>query len=164
MNPGVSSLSQLQGIFLTQESNQGLLPCRQTLYQGFPSGSDGKASTCNAGDQDSIPGSGKSPGEGNGNTSLLLPRKFHGWRSLMGYSSRDHKESDMTERLHFSFTFFTSWTTREAHSWLMLKLLLLWNLSHFPPIYGRSQFQSCIEITKCVSKLWRQWPLPWKYF
>ena len=30
-------------------------------------GSDGKESTCNAGDQGSIPGSGQSPGEGNGN-------------------------------------------------------------------------------------------------
>ena len=33
----------------------------------FPSGSDGKASTYNAGDPRSIPGSGRSPGEGNGN-------------------------------------------------------------------------------------------------
>ena len=30
-------------------------------------GSDGKESICNAGDQGSIPGSGMSPGEGNGN-------------------------------------------------------------------------------------------------
>ena len=30
-------------------------------------GSDGKESTCNAGDQGSVPGSGQSPGEGNGN-------------------------------------------------------------------------------------------------
>ena len=34
---------------------------------GFPGGSDGKASACNVGDQGSIPGSGRSPGEGNGN-------------------------------------------------------------------------------------------------
>ena len=34
---------------------------------GFPGGSDGKASACNAGDPGSIPGSGRSPGEGNGN-------------------------------------------------------------------------------------------------
>ena len=32
----------------------------------FPGGSDNKASACNAGDRDSIPGSGRSPGEGNG--------------------------------------------------------------------------------------------------
>ena len=33
----------------------------------FPGGSDGKVSACNAGDLGSIPGSGRSPGEGNGN-------------------------------------------------------------------------------------------------
>ena len=32
----------------------------------FPGGSDGKESACNAGDLGSIPGSGRSPGEGNG--------------------------------------------------------------------------------------------------
>ena len=34
---------------------------------GFPGGSDGKASVHNAEDPGSIPGSGRSPGEGNGN-------------------------------------------------------------------------------------------------
>ena len=34
---------------------------------GFPGGSEGKASACNAGDPGSIPGWGRSPGEGNGN-------------------------------------------------------------------------------------------------
>ena len=34
---------------------------------GFPGGSEVKASACNAGDLSSIPGSGRSPGEGNGN-------------------------------------------------------------------------------------------------
>ena len=33
----------------------------------FPGGSDSKASACNAGDPSSITGSGRSPGEGNGN-------------------------------------------------------------------------------------------------
>ena len=33
----------------------------------FPGGSDGKASAYNVGDPDSIPGSGRSPGEGNDN-------------------------------------------------------------------------------------------------
>ena len=33
---------------------------------GFPGGSNGKASVCNAGDLGSIPGLGRSPGEGNG--------------------------------------------------------------------------------------------------
>ena len=35
---------------------------------GFPEGSDGEESACNAGDPGSIPGPGRCPGEGNGNT------------------------------------------------------------------------------------------------
>ena len=38
-----------------------------SLCMGFPGGSDGKESVCNAGDTGSIPGWGISPGEGNGN-------------------------------------------------------------------------------------------------
>ena len=33
-----------------------------------------------------------------------LPGEPHGQRSLVGYSSRGRKESDMTERLHFHFS------------------------------------------------------------
>ena len=36
------------------------MPC------GFPDGSEGKESACNAGDQGSTPGLGRSTGEGNG--------------------------------------------------------------------------------------------------
>ena len=35
-------------------------------FQGFPGGSDGRESACNAGDWGSIPGLGRSPGDGNG--------------------------------------------------------------------------------------------------
>ena len=34
-------------------------------FQGFPGGSDGKESACNAGDPDLLSGLGRSPGEGN---------------------------------------------------------------------------------------------------
>ena len=37
------------------------------VFVGFPGGSAGKESTCNAGDLGSIPGAGGSLGEGNGN-------------------------------------------------------------------------------------------------
>ena len=37
------------------------------VIRGFPGGSEVKASTSNAEDPGSIPGSGRSPGEGNGN-------------------------------------------------------------------------------------------------
>ena len=43
------------------------LDMEQHLPQGFPGGLDGKESACNAGDPGLIPGSGRSPGEGNGN-------------------------------------------------------------------------------------------------
>ena len=53
---------------------------------GFPGGSEVKASACNAGDMGSIPGSGRSPGEGNGNPlGYSCLENFHGLRSLVGY-------------------------------------------------------------------------------
>ena len=70
---------------------------------GFPGGSDGKVFACNAGDPSSIPGSGRSHGEGNGNPLQFLPGKFHGLRNLIGYSPWGFKESDMTELLHIHF-------------------------------------------------------------
>ena len=42
------------------------------ILGGFSGGSEVKASACNAGDLGSIPGSGRSPGEGNGNHSSIL--------------------------------------------------------------------------------------------
>ena len=39
----------------------------QSHLWGFPAGSDGKEPVCSAGDLGSIPGLGRSPGEGNGN-------------------------------------------------------------------------------------------------
>ena len=71
-------------------------------YLGFPGGSDGKASAYNVGDPGSIPGLGRSPGEGNGNPLQYLAGKSHGRRSLVGYSPWGRKESDTTERLHFT--------------------------------------------------------------
>ena len=38
-------------------------------------------------------------------TPVLLPGKSHGWRSLVGYSAQGCKESDTTERLHFTSLF-----------------------------------------------------------
>ena len=49
-------------------------------------------------DTGSIPGSGKSPEGGHGNSlQLFLPGESHGQRSLVGYSPQGHKESDMTK-------------------------------------------------------------------
>ena len=74
---------------------------------GYPGGSDGKESDCNAGDPGSIPESGQSSGEGNGSpiqcSGLENP---HGQRSLAGYSPWDHKSQTMTERLTLPFGWF----------------------------------------------------------
>ena len=62
--------------------------------RGPPGGSEVKASACNAGDLNSIPGSGRSSGEGNGK-----PLQYSCLENPMdrGYSPRDRKESDTTE-------------------------------------------------------------------
>ena len=56
-----------------------------TKTTGFPNGSDSKACACNAGDPGSIPGSGPWRRKWQP-IPVLLPGKFHGRRSLVGYS------------------------------------------------------------------------------
>ncbi|MDD0538512.1 hypothetical protein PS023_23415, partial [Shigella sonnei] len=72
----------------------------------FPGALDGKESACNAGNPGSIPGLGRSLGDGNGNSlQCILPGEFHGQRSLVGYSSWGHKELDTTEQLSLSYIY-----------------------------------------------------------
>ena len=55
--------------------------------QGFPGSSEGKETTCNAGDLGSIHGLGRSPGGGHGNPlQFSCLENPHGQRSLEGYS------------------------------------------------------------------------------
>ena len=66
-------------------------------FLGFPGGSAGKESIYNGGDLGSIPGLGRSPGEGKRlPTPVLRPGEFHGL-----YHPWGRKELDMTERLFF---------------------------------------------------------------
>ena len=58
-----------------------------------------KASACNAGNPGSIPGSGKSSGEGNGNPLQCSCLENPKDRGVGGLQSTGHKESDMPERL-----------------------------------------------------------------
>ena len=68
------------------------------VFMGFPGGSDGKEFACNAGDMGLIPGLGRSPAGGYSNPlQYSCLENPHGQRSLAGYSSWDHKESDTTE-------------------------------------------------------------------
>ena len=70
------------------------LPYKVEHYLEFnKTGLDGKASAYNAGDQGSIPGSGRCSGEGNGNPlRYSCLEKFHGQRSLAGYSPWGRQE------------------------------------------------------------------------
>ena len=61
-------------------------------------GSVVKNLSAHTGDMGWIPGSGGSPGEGNGNLlQYFCLENPHGQRSLVGYSPQGHTESDMTE-------------------------------------------------------------------
>ena len=77
-----------------------------SLVVGFPGGSDRTESACNGRDLNSIPGSGRAPGGGNGNPlqyPVFLPGKSHGQKSLVGYSPWGHKQSDTNEQLTHTY-------------------------------------------------------------
>ena len=61
---------------------------------GFPGGSEGKASACKVGDLGSIPGLGRSPGEGNGNplqySCLENPLDRGAWRATVQRVPKRH--------------------------------------------------------------------------
>ena len=61
------TLGSLQLVTGTAAQGSDLFFSFLQVYKSFPGGSDGRASAYNAGDPGSIPGSGRSPGEANGN-------------------------------------------------------------------------------------------------
>ena len=74
--------------------------------QSFFCGSEGKESACNAEDPGSIPGLGRSPGEGNGNPfqySCLENSMDGGAWQAIDPMSMGRKESDTTVQLYFHF-------------------------------------------------------------
>ena len=87
------------GCRYTRNSSHVVLMEIYTFVAGFPRGTVVKnlpANTGDARDVGSIPGLGRSRGEGNGqHTPVFLPGESHGQRSPAGYSPRGH-ESDVT--------------------------------------------------------------------
>ena len=109
---------------------------------GFPRGSAGKESACNAGDLGSIPGLGRSPGEGKG-----YPLQFSGL---------ENKELDMVEWLSFPlsekcfmYTFYLIWLLKNyAHKdQNSIKLILLTAISRILKIAFFIEIQLIIFVS-----------------
>ena len=74
---------------------------RFNSYNGLPKWCSGKESACQCRRCGFDPCIGKTPGRRKWQpTPVFLPGKFHGQRSLAGYSPWGHKESDLTEHRH----------------------------------------------------------------
>ena len=77
--------------------------CTQSVIRsGFPGGSDGEEAVCREGDPGLIPGSGGSPGEGNGN-----PLQYSAWRIPWrgAWGATVHGVAKTWIRLSNAFTF-----------------------------------------------------------
>ena len=77
---------------------------RVVTFLGFPGGSEVKDSACNAGDLGSIPGLGRSPGEGNGNPLQYscLENPMDGgtwWATVHGVAKSQTRLSNFTHSL-----------------------------------------------------------------
>ena len=100
----------LQGRRPRFDSWVGKIPWRRNrlptpVFLGFPGGSDGKESTCNAGDLGSIPGSGRSSGEENSNplqySCLENPKDRGAWRFTVHRVAKSRTRlSDTAEHRH----------------------------------------------------------------
>ena len=64
-----------------------------SYHMGFPGGSDGKESTCNAGDPVQSLGREDPLKKGMATTPVFLPGEFHGQKNLKSYSPQGWKES-----------------------------------------------------------------------
>ena len=96
----ISLCSDFHGL----ESLKALICVLFYHFLGFPGVSDGKEFACNAGDSSSIPGSGRSPGGGNGNplqySCLGNPMDRGAWRAAVhGVAKSQTRLSDQ----HFRF-------------------------------------------------------------
>ena len=101
-----------------------------------------KESAYNVGDLGSIPGSGKSPGEGNDNPlQYSCLENSTGQRSLADYSPWGHKESDMTEWLHYHWLLCPSSFEHERRKgWFTLPM------SSLNP--------TCVILTLIIGEFW----------
>ena len=124
-------------VWVTFLYSLGKIWCSQTLIQisffffkGFPGGSDGKASACNAGDRIRSLGQEDPLEKETATPSRILAWRIPWMEESGRYSPWGREELDMWERLHFLFSF--KWVT--CCSWIWMNFGLSWRLRDLPPM------------------------------
>ena len=92
-------------------------------------------------------------------TPVLLPRKFHGQRSLVGYSPWGRKELDITEWLHFGF--ISKVPEAVCHS--LLQWTMLCRNSPPWPIHLGWPYMAWLIVSLNYTRLWSMWSV-WLVF
>ena len=132
-------------------------------YLDFPGGSHSKASVYNVGDPSSIPGSGRSPEEGNGNPlqyyCLENPMDRGAWQATVGYSPWGRKESDTTEWLHFHFAYTWKVAMLTTISPMPYSGTYIWMSRIYMYIYrhGQSWASLVAQMVKNPPAMWKTW-------
>ena len=93
-------------MYAKKNNTNQLISANDPLLNNLPGGSDGKVSACNVGDMGSIPGSGRSPGEGNPlqDSCLENPTDDGTWKTTVhGVAKSQTRLSNFT----LTFTFPT---------------------------------------------------------
>ena len=97
---------------------------RKRLHCSFPGGSSGKESSCNTGDLGSVPGFGRSPGEGNG-----YPLHYSGLENSMDCIVHGITKNQ-TCLSNFHFSIYVKIENRQNSLWLCMCVL-----SHFSHVW-----------------------------
>ena len=98
------------------------------------------AQRINVGDPSSVPGSGRSPGKGNGNSlQYSCLEDSHGQRSLADYSPWGHEELDATERLHVTLQ-------KKTENILKIKTKINFQMP-MPPNFTHTTNLRCISLS-----------------
>ena len=133
-------------------------------YIGFPGGSDGQESACSAGVLGSIPGLGRSPGEGNScplqYSCLEIPGR-EGQATVHGVT-----KSDMTEWLSHYFQALYSVPSIYSNIRFCTNATLLWWLSLCSVVWSQEVCSSCFisyifPLQRCFLTL-RSFVVPYK--
>ena len=119
---------------------------------GFPGGSDGKESTCKAGDEGLIPELGRSPREGNGNSlQYSCLENPHGQRSLGGYSPSDQIRSVAQSCTDSVTPWIVPRKGSSVHGIFQARILE-WVAISFSRGSSQLRHQTCISCSSCIGR------------